>query len=170
MLLGGALRLVRSEIRRSLARSQEPAPLPSPTEGAPIIRALVALGDDDPNQQALELTRTLLNTPRIGGWTWWSGTRIPTGKLQSLAARTRAAGNRPEMRRSPPASRLSFSPDRRQLVVAGIGVVGIPQLVIVQNESHWPTPALEEEGLRHLPGWYGQRLDLDHPPGGLRTC
>src|SRR5262245_26526135 len=57
LLLGARYALVRSEVRRvRLIRSQEP-PLP--------FRALVALGDDDPNDQAGEMAKLLLNCPKV---------------------------------------------------------------------------------------------------------
>src|SRR5262245_44810104 len=64
LLLGPRYGLVRSEIRRlRAARAQEPGPLPSANgkSRSDQYRALIALGDDDPNQQTLELTRILLN-------------------------------------------------------------------------------------------------------------
>src|SRR5262249_53970228 len=57
LLLGQRYALVRSEIRRVRpTRAQEP---PAP------FRALVALGDDDPNLQAGELAQLLLNVPKL---------------------------------------------------------------------------------------------------------
>src|SRR5207245_4531789 len=57
LLLGARYALVRPEIRRVRpARAQEP-PVP--------FRALIALGDDDPNRKTPELARLLLNLSKI---------------------------------------------------------------------------------------------------------
>src|SRR5262249_8846816 len=57
LLLGPRYALVRSEVRRVRPlRAQEP---PQP------FRALIALGDDDPNRQAIELAKLLLGTTRV---------------------------------------------------------------------------------------------------------
>ena len=57
LLLGNRYTLVRPEIRRVRpTRAQEP---PQP------FRALVALGEDDPNQQTAALAKLLLNCPRV---------------------------------------------------------------------------------------------------------
>ena len=57
LLLGPRFALVRSEVRRVRPlRAQEP---PQP------FRALIALGDDDPNRQSLELAKLLLGVTRV---------------------------------------------------------------------------------------------------------
>src|SRR5262245_2747071 len=67
LLLGQRYALVRPEIRRQRPiRSQEPPPmcLPQNQGGAGQFRALLALGEDDPHRQTLELAKLLLNVPR----------------------------------------------------------------------------------------------------------
>jgi spore coat polysaccharide biosynthesis predicted glycosyltransferase SpsG len=161
LLLGGRYGLVRSEIRRLRAgRAQEPAPLPSPNgKGrADQYRALVALGDDDPNQQTLELTRTLLNSPRVGRVdVVVRHTHPDLEKLQSLAEanseRLEIALEMAEI--TGRITRCHFALTSGSSWSLELACVGIPQLLIVQNEAHWPTAQrLEEEGCATCLGWY----------------
>jgi spore coat polysaccharide biosynthesis predicted glycosyltransferase SpsG len=150
LLLGERYALVRPEIRRLRPiRAQEP---PQP------FRALVALGEDDPNNQSGELARLLLNTPRVNrvDVVVRSQHRSLTA-LQELAA---SCPDRLEVVTEPPEisariTRCHFA------VTAGNGwslelaCVGIPQLIIVQAEPHWPTAQrLEEEGAAVCLGWH----------------
>jgi spore coat polysaccharide biosynthesis predicted glycosyltransferase SpsG len=150
LLLGERYALVRPEIRRIRPiRSQEP---PQP------FRALVALGDDDPNNQSAELARLLLNTPRVGrvDVVVRSHHRELAG-LQEMAA---SCPDRLDVVTEPPEisarlTRCHFA------ITAGSGwslelaCVGIPQLLIVQSEAHWPTAQrLEEEGAAVCLGWH----------------
>src|SRR5829696_3915599 len=69
LLLGRRYALVRPEVRRNrAARAQEPPPLAPANGKTPTgqFRALLSLGEDDPNRQAPGLARLLLATPRIG--------------------------------------------------------------------------------------------------------
>lgn len=150
LLLGPRYALVRSEIRRMRpARAQEPA--------APF-RAMIALGDDDPNQQTGVLIRQLLNAPRLEKVDVVVRAHHPgLEKFQELAA---AHPDRLEVATEPAeaanrASRCHFA------ITAGTGwslelaCVGIPQLVIVQSELYWPTAQrLEEEGAAVCLGWH----------------
>ena len=150
VLLGTRYALVRPEIRRVRPlRAQEPA---QP------FRALIALGDDDPNNQAGELARLLLNCPRVG--------RVDIAvrpQHPALAALQAMAASCPD--------RLEIAVETAEVtarivrahfaVTAGNGwslelaCVGVPQLVIVQNEAHWPTAQrLEEEGAAICLGWH----------------
>jgi spore coat polysaccharide biosynthesis predicted glycosyltransferase SpsG len=150
LLLGARYALVRSEIRRVRPlRAQEP---PQP------FRALVALGDDDPHRQAVELAKLLLNVSRIAHVDVAVRPQHPgLEDLQVLAAAS--------------AERLSVVTEPADLqarvarchvaVTAGNGwslelaCVGVPQLIVVQNETHWPTAQrLEEEGAAVCLGWH----------------
>ncbi len=150
LLLGPRYAIVRPEVRRTRPlRAQEPA---QP------FRALVALGDDDPNDQAGELAKLLLNCPRVG--------RVDVAvrpQHPALAALRALAASCPE--------RLEIAVEPAEVtarivrahfaVTAGNGwslelaCVGVPQLVVVQNELHWPTAQrLEEEGAAVCLGWH----------------
>jgi spore coat polysaccharide biosynthesis predicted glycosyltransferase SpsG len=150
LLLGERFALVRPEIRRIRPiRSQEP---PQP------FRALVALGDDDPNNQSGELARLLLNTPRVN--------RVDVivrphhrdlAALQEMAA---SCPDRLEVVTEPPEisarlTRCHFAVTAGNAWSLELACVGIPQLVIVQSETHWPTAQrLEEEGAAVCLGWH----------------
>ena len=60
---------VADQVALEATRAQEPAPLPTPngkmTGGQ--FRALVALGEDDPNRQTIDLAKLLLATPKVSG-------------------------------------------------------------------------------------------------------
>jgi len=150
LLLGTRYALVRPEIRRVRpARSQEP---PAP------IRALIALGDDDPHQQTSALTRLLLNVSKIERIDMIVRPQYPQlEKLQALAAahpeRVSVATEAAEI-----AGRIA----RCHFAISGgaawsleFACVGVPQLLIVQSEAHWPTAQrLEEEGAATCLGWH----------------
>jgi len=161
MLMGQRYALVRPEIRRHRpTRSQEPAPLPVPAgkAGAGQFRVLVALGEDDPNRQSYELAKLMLATPRIGKVDVVVRREHPDlDKLQSLAEQ------QPE--------RLELAIETAEIVArvvrchfavtSGSGwslelaCVGVPQLLILQNESHWPNAQrMEEEGCASCLGWH----------------
>jgi UDP-2,4-diacetamido-2,4,6-trideoxy-beta-L-altropyranose hydrolase len=161
LLLGARYALVRSEIRRQRPnRSQEPPPVPSPNgkTASGHFRALVALGEDDPHRQSLELAKMLLNVPRVAKVDVVVRFFHPDlDKLQALAEA------QPE--------RLSVAVEPAEVtarlvrchfaITAGNGwslelaCVGIPQLLIVQSETHWPTAQrLEEEGCATCLGWH----------------
>ena len=150
LLMGTRYALVRPEIRRVRPlRAQEPA---QP------FRVLVALGDDDPNNQAGELAKLLLNCPRVGRVD--IAVRPQHFELAALQALAASCPERLEIAVEPPEVmarivRAHFA------VTAGNGwslelaCVGVPQLVIVQNEAHWPTAQrLEEEGAAVCLGWH----------------
>jgi spore coat polysaccharide biosynthesis predicted glycosyltransferase SpsG len=150
LLLGSRYALVRSEIRRIRpARAQEP---PQP------FRALVALGDDDPHRRTAQLAKLLLNMPKIERVDMIVRPQNPDlAALQELAAgsseRLSVASEPAEVTNR--LTRCHFA------ISAGTGwslelaCVGVPQLLIVQNESHWPTAQrLEEEGAATCLGWH----------------
>jgi spore coat polysaccharide biosynthesis predicted glycosyltransferase SpsG len=150
LLVGARYALVRPEVRRARPlRAQEP---PQP------FRVMVALGDEDPHGQTMELTKLLMNCPRVG-----RVDAVVRPHHQALAEFQKMAESHPgrfEVATEPGevTSRLA----RCHLgVTAGnswsleLACVGVPQLIIVQNEAHWPTAQrLEEEGAALCLGWY----------------
>jgi spore coat polysaccharide biosynthesis predicted glycosyltransferase SpsG len=161
LLLGERYALVRPEIRRIRpTRAQEPAPL-SMGEGKGMrecYRALIALGEDDPNQQVEVLARTLLNVPRIGRVDIALRPHHP--QLEKLQALSAAYPDRVELAVEP--TEITAKIVRAHFAITSGGTyslelacVGLPQLVIVQLEAHWPTAQrLEEEGCATCLGWH----------------
>src|SRR5579885_2950755 len=150
VLLGSRFALVRPEVRRVRPlRAQEP---PQP------FRAVVALGDDDPNHQSGELAKMLLNTPRVQRVDvivrkWHPDLEA----LQALAAnypeRLEIAVEPAEV--SARLTRCHFAVTAGNSMSLEMACVGVPQLVIVQSEPHWPTAQrLEEEGAATCLGWH----------------
>ena len=150
VLLGERYALVRPEIRRIRPlRSQEPA---QP------FRVLIALGDDDPHNQSGELARLLLASPGVARVDIALRPHHP--ELTALQALVESSNGRLELAQEPGevAARITRS---HFAVTAGNGwslelaCVGLPQLVIVQDEKHWPTAQrLEEEGAATCLGWH----------------
>jgi spore coat polysaccharide biosynthesis predicted glycosyltransferase SpsG len=150
VLLGARYALVRPEIRRQRpVRAQEPA---QP------FRAIVALGDDDPNSQAGELAKQLLNCPKVS--------RVDVlvrpyhrdlAALQELAA---ACPERLDIISEPGevplrVARCHFAVTAGNAWSLELACVGVPQLIVVQAETHWPTAQrLEEEGAATCLGWH----------------
>lgn len=144
LLLGPRYALVRSEVRRARPlRSVEPPPP---------FRALVALGDNDPDQRAVELARLLLNTPRVA-----RVDVIVRPHQEDIAEAVRALAGSTEAERlgvAQSSAEVSSRVSRCHLAITAgnamaleLACVGVPQLVIVQAEHHWPTARrLEEEG------------------------
>jgi spore coat polysaccharide biosynthesis predicted glycosyltransferase SpsG len=150
LLIGPRYALVRSEIRRVRPlRSVEPA---QP------FRATVMLGDDDPNDQSGEIAKMLLNTPKVQ--------RVdvivrPQHKgLDTLRALAETRPERLEIAVEPAEvvsriARSHFAITAGNAASLELACVGVPQLVIVQNEVHWPTARrLEEEGAAMCLGWH----------------
>jgi spore coat polysaccharide biosynthesis predicted glycosyltransferase SpsG len=163
LLLGPRYALVRPEIRRIRpTRATEPAPLSLGDQGGKgsreYYRALIALGEDDPNQQVEMLARTLLNVPRIGRIDVALRPHHPhLEKLQALAAvypeRLEVATEPAEI--SARIVRAHFAITSGGTYSLELACVGVPQLVIVQLEAHWPTAQrLEEEGCVTCLGWH----------------
>jgi spore coat polysaccharide biosynthesis predicted glycosyltransferase SpsG len=150
LLLGARYALVRSEVRRTRqTRSQE---------GPPPFRALVSLGEDDPHGQAGDLARQLLNVSKLGRIDLVVRPFHP--KLEELKALAAQSPDRLEVVTEGPeiAARIVRC---HFAITAGSGwslelaSVGVPQLLIVQNEGHWPTAQrLEEEGAANCLGWH----------------
>lgn len=161
VLMGRRFALVRPEIRRHRpTRSQEPAPLPVPPgkAGAGQFRALVALGEDDPHRQTLELAKLLLAAPKIGRVDVVVRREHPDlEKLQELAQQQ---SERLELALEP--AEVVARIVRCHFAITGGGgwslelaCVGVPQLLLLQNEAHWPNAQrLEEEGCASCLGWH----------------
>jgi spore coat polysaccharide biosynthesis predicted glycosyltransferase SpsG len=172
LLMGKRYALVRPEIRRHRpTRSQEPAPLAAMVDGKPSgqFRALVALGEDDPHRQTIDLAKLLLAAPRIGKFDMIVRREHP--QLDELRAFVEATPGRLELALEPAeiAARLVRC---HFAVTAGSGwsnelaCIGMPQLMIVQNETHWPNAQrLEEEGCASCLGWHE-----NVSPGTVRTA
>jgi spore coat polysaccharide biosynthesis predicted glycosyltransferase SpsG len=150
MLLGPRYAIVRPEIRRTRPiRAQDP---PQP------FRGLVALGDDDPNQQAAELAKQLLNMPRVGRVDILARPQHP--QLEQLQALAASCPERLEIATEPAeittrVSRCHFALTAGNSWSLELACVGVPQLIIVQNEAHWPTAQrLEDEGAATCLGWH----------------
>lgn len=150
LLIGPRYALVRSEVRRVRPlRAQEP---PQP------FRALVALGDDDPNNQSGELARQLLAMPRVGRVDVLTRPWHP--HLEELRSLAEASGGRLEVATEPAetAARLArchFALTAGNTWSLELACIGVPQLVIVQAEEHWPTARLlEDEGPAICLGWH----------------
>jgi spore coat polysaccharide biosynthesis predicted glycosyltransferase SpsG len=150
LLLGPRYALVRPEIRRVRpVRAQEPA---QP------FRALVALGDDDPNNQAGALAKSLLNCPRVA--------RVDVvvrpyhRDVEGLRALAEQCPERLEVVSEPGEvpgriARCHFALTAGNAWSLELACVGVPQVVIVQTEGHWPTAQrLEEEGAATCLGWH----------------
>jgi spore coat polysaccharide biosynthesis predicted glycosyltransferase SpsG len=161
VLLGKRFTLVRPEIRRQRpTRSQEPAPLAAMVDGKPsgTFRALVALGEDDPHQQTIELAKGLLAAPRIGKVDIIVRREHP--QLDEIREMTETHKGRLELALEP--AEIAARLVRCHFAVTGGGgwsnelaCIGIPQLLILQNEHHWPNAQrLEEEGCANCLGWH----------------
>ncbi len=141
LLLGTRYALVRPEVRRARPiRSQEP---PQP------FRIMVALGDDDPHNRTLELARVLMNCPRVGRVDVVVRQHHPA--LEQFQQMAEAYTGRFELATEP--AELTARLSRCHLAVTAgnswsveLACVGLPQLIIVEQEAHWPTARrLEEE-------------------------
>jgi spore coat polysaccharide biosynthesis predicted glycosyltransferase SpsG len=149
-LLGRRYALVRPEIRRLRPlRAQEPA---QP------FRALVALGDDDPHGQSLAMVRHLMSCHKIRRVD--VAVRYHHPELPTLRALAEANKDRLEIAVEAPelAARIvrcHFAITAGNSWSLELACVGVPQLIVVQNEAHWPTAQrLEEEGAATCLGWH----------------
>ncbi len=161
ILMGPRYTLVRPEVRRCRAsRSQEPA-LIQPANGKSTqgqFRVMVSLGEDDPNRQSIELARLLLNVPRIAKVD--VAVRSYHPDLEQLQVMAEANPERLEVAVDLPEItarivRCHFAVTSGSGWSMELASVGVPQLVIVQSESYWPTAQrLEEEGCVTCLGWH----------------
>jgi spore coat polysaccharide biosynthesis predicted glycosyltransferase SpsG len=150
LLLGARYALVRSEMRRVRpVRSLEPA-LPA--------RVLVALGDDDPHGKTLDLARQLLNVSKVERVD--VAVRPQHADVEALRHLAEANPERLEVAVEP--AEVTTRVARCHLAITGgngwsleLACVGVPQLLLVQAEGHWPTAQrLEEEGAATCLGWH----------------
>jgi spore coat polysaccharide biosynthesis predicted glycosyltransferase SpsG len=161
LLLNQRYTLVRPEVRRQRqGRTQDPPAILPPTgkPGAASYRVILSLGEDDPNKQVIEYAKLLLNAPRIGKVDIIVRKEHP--ELDKIQAMVESNPERLELALEPAevAARLLRA---HFAVTSGSGwsnelaCVGMPQLIIVQNESHWPNAQkLEEEGCATCLGWH----------------
>lgn len=161
VLLGRRYALVRPEIRRNrAARAQEPPPILAANGKAASgqFRALVSLGEDDPNRQVLELTRLLLNMPKVGKVD--VAVRRDHPDLDALVAMKEVAPERLDFALEPAEVEARVSRCHFAITAGGgwsleLACVGVPQLMVLQHEAHWPNAQrLEEEGCASCLGWH----------------
>jgi len=161
LLMGRRYALVRPEIRRHRpTRSQEPAPLAATVDSKPSgqFRALVALGEDDPHQQTIDMAKLLLAAPRIGKVDIIVRREHP----QVEAIRTLVETNTGRLELALEPAEIAARLVRCHFALTGgsgwsneLACIGMPQLLIVQNEAHWPNAQrLEEEGCASCLGWH----------------
>ena len=150
VLLGSRYALVRPEVRRMRPlRAREPV---QP------FRALVALGDDDPHRCSLEYAKQLLNCPRVKRVDVLVRSHHPDlDELRELAEKSQEQLSI-AVEPAEVASRIlrcHFAVTAGEAWSLDLTCVGIPQLVIVQKEGHWPcAQRLEEEGVATCLGWH----------------
>jgi len=161
LLLGRRYALVRPEVRRCRpGRAQEPAPLAAADTKTPggQFRALVALGEDDPHGRTLELVKLLLNVPRVAKVDMVVRREHPD--LEALQAFAEENKQRVELALEP--AEIAARIVRGHFALTGGGgwslelaCVGVPQLLLLQNEAHWPNAQkMEEEGCATCLGWH----------------
>lgn len=161
LLLGRRYAMVRPEIRRQRPmRSQEPPPLAAQngTQISSQFRVLLALGEDDPNLMTMELAKLLVNAPRVGKVDIIIRREHPqlepiremveaNKELMTLALEPAEIANR--------ITRCHFALTSGSGWSLELACVGMPQLLLLQNESHWPNAQrLEEEGAANVLGWH----------------
>jgi len=161
LLLGKRYALVRPEVRRHRpTRSQEPPPV-AVANGTTILsqyRVLLALGEDDPNCMTVELAKLLVNAPRVGKVDIIVRREHPqleeikemaesNKEALSLALEPAEIANR--------ITRCHFALTSGSGWSLELACVGVPQLLLLQNEMHWPNAQrLEDEGAASILGWH----------------
>jgi spore coat polysaccharide biosynthesis predicted glycosyltransferase SpsG len=161
LLLGPRYALVRPEVRRTRPlRAQEPPPmtLPLGKGGGGQYRVMVSLGEDDPNAETMELVRLLLGVPKVAKVD--AVVRSWHPELEKLQALAEAQADRLEVAVEPAEVtarivRCHFAVTSGSGWSLELACVGVPQLLIVQSEAHWPNAQrLEEEGCATCLGWH----------------
>ncbi len=161
LLLGSRYAMVRPEIRRQRpTRSQEPPPLAVPINGTITsqYRILLALGEDDPNLMTMELSKLLVNAPRIGKVD--IVVRREHAQLEEI--REMVEANKEMMTLALEPAEIANRINRCHFALTSgsgwsleLACVGVPQLLILQNEAHWPNAQrLEDEGAATVLGWH----------------
>ncbi len=149
VLTGRRYAVIRPGIRRvRLLRGQEP-PLP--------FRALVSFGDD-PNGLTTRVTKTLLGMPAVSridilgravhsDYPKWQALSEEHKGRVTLATETADMAKR--------VSRAHLAIGEANAWSLELACVGVPQLLIVQNEAYWRNAeVLDEEGAATLLGWH----------------
>jgi spore coat polysaccharide biosynthesis predicted glycosyltransferase SpsG len=161
LLLNQRYTLVRPEVRRlRQGRAQEPGPIlpPGGKPGTTKYRVLLALGEDDPNQRVIEYAKQLLAAPKIGKVD--IVVRREHSSLEEIQALVEEYEGRLELALEPAEIaakilRAHFALTSGSGWANELACVGLPQLLIVQNEAHWPNAQrLEEEGCATCLGWH----------------
>jgi len=161
LLLGHRYALVRPEIRRLRPqRSQDPQQINQNNDKAGLghYRVMLALGEDDPNNRVIELAQLLMNMPRVGKVDIVVRGHHP--ELPTIRALVEANAERLELAIEPAevaarVVRCHFAVTNGSGWSQELSCVGMPQLFIVQSESHWPSAQrLEEEGCATCLGWH----------------
>lgn len=142
LLLGERYAMIRPEVRRQRPqRAQEPSG---------IHRVLVALGDHDPARQSLPLARALLNS--------FKGIRVDVAArahhpdLEAIRSLADQSSGRLELASEPQEivqklTRCHVALTSGNSWSMDLACLGVPQIVIVQQECYWPcAKRLEEEG------------------------
>jgi spore coat polysaccharide biosynthesis predicted glycosyltransferase SpsG len=150
LLLGARYALVRPEIRRLRPlRAQEPA--------APW-RCLIWLGEEAPATRTAELAKLVLGLGKVERVDVVARPHHPElDSLRELAAanpdRLEIATEMPEV--TSRLARAHFAFTAGSGVALELACIGVPQLVIVHTEAHWPSAQrLEEEGACTCLGWH----------------
>lgn len=149
VLAGRRYTLVRPGIRRvRLVRGQEPQ-LP--------IRVVVAFGDDPNNwtSRAVDILLAMPDVARIDILARAVHPELPSWQklTETHKGRVSVATETAEMAKR--ISRCHFALSEANQWAYELACVGVPQLLIVQNEHHWHSAEmLEEEGAATLLGWH----------------
>lgn len=161
LLLNQRYTLVRPEVRRLRpGRAQEPAPI-LPQNGKPATteyRGLIALGEDDPHRRVMEYARLLVGAPHVGKIDIIVRREHPD--LEQIKALVEENKGRMELALEP--AEIAARIVRAHFALTSgsgwsneLACVGVPQLMILQNEAYWPNAQrLEEEGCATCLGWY----------------
>jgi spore coat polysaccharide biosynthesis predicted glycosyltransferase SpsG len=161
LLLGQRYAMVRPEIRRQRqTRSQEPPPV-AVSNGGTITsqyRVLLALGEDDPNCMTKELAQLLVNAPRVGKVDIIVRREHP--QLDEL--REMVEANKEQLSLALEPAEIANRIVRCHFAVTSgsgwsleLACVGVPQMLLLQNEMHWPNAQrLEDEGAASVLGWH----------------
>lgn len=150
ILLGKRYAMVRPEIRRIRPiRAQEP---PEP------LRVVINFGDD-PNNQTARVANILLAAPKIGPVDIVARVQHPQlAEWQQLvdSNKERMALVSEPSEIAGKLSRCHFAFTDGNAFTLELACVGVPALIIVQNEGFWTTAQrMEDEGAGTCLGWYG---------------
>ncbi len=161
LLLGRRFAMVRPEIRRQRpTRSQEPPPV-AVANGTTITsqyRVLLALGEDDPNRMTIDLAQLLANAPRVGKVDIVVRREHP--QIEEIRELVEANKDAITLALEPAEianriTRCHFALTSGSGWSLELACVGVPQMLLLQNEMHWPNAQrLEDEGAASVLGWH----------------